>query len=528
MTTLRTHSLFTSLSTRSQKTGTVKKLTISKIAGIVFVFCLATAMVSPAQTFTTLVSFDGTNGSGPYLSSPVQGVDGNIYGTAGVGGVSDYCTEWGTCGTVYKITPAGALTTVYNFCSENECVDGALPYNSMILGTNGDFYGLTTYNGPHGAGEVFKVTPAGALTVLYPFCTLAQCTDGDGPISSWLVEATDGDFYGTTDGGGAYGYGIVFRLTPAGTLTTLYSFCSQKDYTCPDGSYPWSGLVQATNGDFYGTTRNGGAQNAGTVFKITPAGVLTTLHTFCSLAGCADGDTPQAGLILGSDGNLYGTTSSGGANYQTCWIDETPCGTIFKITPAGVLTTLYTFCSLNNCADGYYPYAGLVQGTDGRFYGTVEAGGAYGYGTVFAFNENSGGTGGTLTTLYSFCTEGYPCADGARPEGGLVQSTNGTFYGTTYEGGTSTIGTVFSVSVGLAPFVETLPTSGKVGAAVIILGNNLTGTTAVSFNGTSAKFTVVSETEIKTTVPTGATTGKIEVATPTGTLTSNAVFRVTS
>jgi uncharacterized repeat protein (TIGR03803 family) len=321
---------------------------------------------------------------------------------------------------------------------------------------------------------------------------------------------------GGANPGGTYGlrYGTVFKITPNGTLTTLYSFCSQSG--CTDGYFPWGGLLQATNGDLYGTTYLGGSspfcQGCGTLFRITPSGTLTTLYSFCTQSGCADGANPNAGLIEAINGDLYGTTSALGA-YDG--------GTIFKITPSGTLTTLYSFCTQNGCADGANPSAAaLVEATDGNFYGTTSAGGANGQGTVFKMTPS-----GALTTLYSFCSQSG-CTDGATPYAGLVQDTNGTFYGTTYAGGANGVGTVFSLSVGLGPFVETRPTSGAVGAAVEILGSDLTGATGVSFNGTAAAFTVASRYLITTTVPAGATTGKVRVVIPSRTLSSNVSFRV--
>ncbi len=278
---------------------------------------------------------------------------------------------------------------------------------------------------------VFKITPTGTLTTLYSFCAQSGCTDGEYPVAG-LVQGTDGNFYGTTPEGGANGGGTVFKITPTGTLTTLYSFCAQNN--CADGANPAAGLVQATDGNFYGTTYAGGANGYGTVFKITPSGTLTTLYSFCSKGGCADGSYPEAGLVQATDGNLYGTTFAatfdGGANGD---------GTVFKITPSGTLTTLYSFSG----PDGANPWAGLVQATDGNFYGTTYAGGANGDGTVFKTPLT-----GILTTLHSF--DG---TDGAGPEAGLVQATDGNFYGTTFYGGTNGAGTVFRlVSVGPCVF----------------------------------------------------------------------------
>jgi len=326
-----------------------------------------------------------------------------------------------------KITPSGTLTTLYNFCSEPDCTDGSAPYAGLMQGTDGDFYGTTSSGGANtnweycrsGCGTVFRISPSGALKTLYSFCAQSACSDGLVPIGG-LLQATNGDFYGTTSGGGAKGGGTVFKITPGGTLTTLHAFCLISP-GCTDGTGPTGGLVEATDGSFYGTTS--GDISAGTVFKITPAGKLTTLYTFDS----ASGVNPQAGLIQALDGDFYGTTFNGGA--------EGCChGTVFKITPGGVLTVLHSFCSESHCADGENPYAGLVQATDGSFYGATTIGGAKGGGTVFKITPT-----GTLTTLYSFCSQSN-CADGNQPWAGLVQGTDGDFYGTTYFGGATIYG----------------------------------------------------------------------------------------
>src|ERR1039457_6636527 len=350
------------------------------------------------------------------------------------------------------------------------------------------------------------------LTTIHRFCSQSGCPDGLQLVAG-LVQATNGDLYGTTSGGATNSAGTIFKITPGGTLTTLYSFCSQTN--CADGAYPYAGLVQLANGDLYGTTYSGGNNYNGTVFKITPTGTLTTLYRFCSQTNCTDGEGPYAGLVQAANGDFYGTTEYGGTNGEYG-------GTVFKITPSGALTTLYSFCSQTNCADGTEPKAGLVQAADGEFYGTTFSGGANGYGgTVFKITPS-----GSLTTLYSFCSQGgTSCTDGEAPYAGLVQDTNGDFYGTTY-GGANNGGTVFRLSVGLGPFVKPRPPYGKVGAAVKILGTNLTGATSVSFNGTVAVFEVVSSSEITTTVPAGASSGKVQVITPSGTLSSNASFSV--
>jgi uncharacterized repeat protein (TIGR03803 family) len=269
-----------------------------------------------AQTLTTLHSFYGKNGAAPFAGL-VQATDGNLYGTTGGGGANKV-------GTVFRISPGGGpVKTLYSFCSQGGCTDGAEPRAGLVQGSGGNFYGTTFAGGANGEGTVFKITPSGTLTTLYSFCSQSGCTDGDEPLAG-LVQGTGGNFYGTTRGGGvstdcgvSNGCGTVFRITPSGALTTLYSFCSQS--RCVDGRVPAAGLVQATHGNLYGTTSDGGAKcrfgdyACGTVFKITPSGTLTTIHSFCSRSGCKGGG-PEAAVVQATDGNFYGTTVPGGAN----------------------------------------------------------------------------------------------------------------------------------------------------------------------------------------------------------------------
>jgi uncharacterized repeat protein (TIGR03803 family) len=441
-------------------------------------------MVIPSQAqFKTLVEFNKTTGYPP--NAPlVQGLDGSLYGTTEQGGA--YGGQYGG-GTVFQFTTAGALTTLYNFCAEANCADGRFPSAGMILGTDGNFYGVTSAGGNYssecqswGCGTIFKITPQGTLTTLYSFCSQANCPDGQYPVSA-LVLGTDGDFYGTTRVGGApsvadcfigtgpQGCGTIFKISSQGTLTTIYSFCSQTN--CSDGDFPGQ-LVLGVDGNLYGTTSYGGNNNAGTFFKFTPQGTMTTVYSFAEGSGAT-------GVIQAADGNFYGTTIT----------------YFFKITPQGTLTTI---------AQGGSPDGQLLQATDGNFYGTT------GY-SLFKLTPS-----GSLTTLRNFKT-GFP-------SGGVFQATNGIIYGTTAQRGKD--GTIYRWLTRLGPFVKTLPTSGAAGTAVTILGTNLTGSSAVSFNGTAAAFTVVSDTEITTSVPAGSTTGTVTVTTPGGTLSSNVVFTI--
>ena len=460
-------------------------------------------MASPAQTFNSLLSFDGTDGEAPDYGFLIQGTDGNFYGTTYLGGANNG-------GTVVKITAAGTPTTLYNFCSQPACVDGVYPYGALVQATNGNFYGTTSTGGANNGGTVFEITSEGTLTTLYNFCSQPDCNDGEIP-SAALVQAANGNLYGTTQDGGANGGGTIFEITTAGTMTILYNFCSKP--ACTDGENPVAPLIQAANGNFYGTTYYGGPYLAGSAFEITTAGKFSFLHSFDRIV---NGANPNAGLVQASNGNFYGITSEGGANAGF----QTEGGTVFEMTPGAVVTVLYSFCAQANCSDGSLPTGGLVQATDGNFYGTAQGGGTNNGGMVFEITP-----AGTPTTLYNFCSQ-PDCADGNGPYAGLLQATNGTFYGTTNEGGSHNDGTVFSLSVGLGPFVQIRPIAGADGEMVSILGTNLTLASGVTFNGTAATFSIISSTEISAKVPKGATTGTVEVTTPGGTLSSNVAFRV--
>jgi len=482
-------------------------------------FCFTT--LTTAQTLTALYNFQGPDGSAP-IGPLVQGTDGNFYGTTSYGGNLLECTSAPGCGTVFKVTSTGTLTTLHSFCAQPNCKDGAYPLAALVQGADGKFYGTTSAGGnASSAGTVFRITASGKLKTLYAFCPQTKCTDGSTPVG--LIRATDGNFYGVTESGGnsnslcyPNGCGTLFRITPQGKFTEIYNFCSQPN--CSDGDLPSGNLVEGTDGNLYGATAIGGTggppSGAGTIFRITTGGLLTTIYSFCPSRNCTDGSSPN-GVIQGGAGNFYGTTLGGGGPENA--------GTAFSVTPSGTLTTLYVFCSLHNCQDGFYPAGSLVQATDGNFYGVTIYGGTYAGGEIFNVSA-----GGTFDLVYAFDGTG-----GAYPSSGPVQGTDGSFYGVATMGGNSPencnnyqtgCGTVYNLSMGLGPFIETRPTSGKIGKKVIILGNSLTGATSVEFSGTAATFKVVSGTEITTRVPTGATTGFVTVTTPNGTLTSNVQF----
>ncbi|MBZ5573568.1 MAG: hypothetical protein LAO09_17010, partial [Acidobacteriia bacterium] len=334
------------------------------------IFLLATTIAAQGQIFTKLTDFDGTNGGAPGYMSLVQGADGNAYGTTSYGGANGQ-------GTVFRTTGNGAVTVVYSFCSQPNCADGSGPgYNlgaagGLVLDTDGFFYGATPAGGSSncsgGCGTIFKVARDGTLSTVYTF---GNGIDGSDP-GAQLVQGLDGNIYGVAEAGYS---GSFFRITRDGSFTTLYIFCKRTG--CHDGAFP-TGLLQASDGDFYGTTMRGGANDEGTVFRMTTSGGLTTLYSFCAQSHCEDGAEPAAGLVQATDGSFYGTTVLGGRHSSLCrGLKTYGCGTIFKITPTGKLTTVYGFCAQPNCFDGKRPVSPLIQGTDGNFYGTTMLGGS--------------------------------------------------------------------------------------------------------------------------------------------------------
>lgn len=477
---------------------------------------LAGCVFAAAQTLKTVYTFETTGPYAPY-ADVVQGLDGNLYGTTADGGTNG-------AGTVYRLTPAGTLTTIYSFCSLPSCADGESPNAPVVLGTDGNFYGTTIGGGTgtvycgEGCGTVFKLTPKGVLTTLHNFCTVYPCDDGGLPVSG-LVQGTDGNFYGVApDYGGEFNdnfaQGTAYKITPSGTFTTLYAFCQQNN--CTDGQMPRAPLVQGTNGQFYGTTENGGANGYGEIFEISSAGGTPAIVYSFDQPVDEDGSEPFSRLLQANNGNFYGMAQFGGTS--PCFLGY-GCGTLFEMNPSsGEFTWEFDFNSTN----GANPEGGFVQGGDGNLYGIASSGGSNDGGSIFKMTPS-----GTMTTLYDFCAN--PCTAGYNPSFGLFQATNGLFYGIA---GSEQNGNDYEImfsfqAPGLKPFITALPASGKVGAPIKILGSDLTGATAVSFNGTNQPaFTVVSRTEITTTVPTGATTGKVAVTTPAGSLSTVVPFRV--
>lgn len=386
---------------------------------------LIAAQPASGKSETVLYNFGSQPGDGTDPSaSLLLDSKGNFYGTTvggGTGGGMGY-------GTVFKITPAGVETVLSSFGSKSG--DGINPTSGLVKGKKGILYGTTLSGGGSGCegfgcGTVFMVTPRGKETVLYSFGS--QSGDGVNPQAG-LVMDKEGNLYGTTYYGGAYGhdggngFGTVFKVTPAGVESVLYNFGSQSG----DGTRPYAGLVMDKKGNLYGTTTSGGATNNGTVFEISTTGTETVLYSFSPQYGDGDGWFPYGGLIMDAKGNLYGTTI-GGVRHG---------GTVFKLTRDGKETVLYNFGSQSG--DGLFPYDGLVMDRAGNLYGTDYEGGANGVGTVFRISPS-----GRETVLHSF---GSQPGDGAFLYGALVMDKNGSLYGTTYQGGANGHGTLFKVT----------------------------------------------------------------------------------
>jgi uncharacterized repeat protein (TIGR03803 family) len=361
-----------------------------------------------------------------------------------------------------------AFSVLYTFCPDGgNCTDGSQSVAGLIRDSAGNLYGTTEFGGANGSGNVggtvFRLTPLGDTwteTVLYSFCSMTYCADGNQPAAG-LIRDASGNLYGTTQQGGSHqgtsaGYGTVFKLAPpaelggAWTETVIYTFCSSGGF-CPDGVRPVAGLMQDSAGNLYGTTFEGGANASGTVFKLAPPSkpsglwTHTVLYSFCSATNCVDGIEPEARVIQDAAGNLYGTAIDGGAHNG---------GTVFALVPptkAGdpwTETVLYNFCSDGGvaCTDGGSPFAGLVQDAAGNLYGTTQVGGAIGGGTVFelAPPAKPGGPW-THSLLYSFCSLAN-CTDGSSPYAGLIYVAGG-LYGTTNSGGVGLgNGTVFKLA----------------------------------------------------------------------------------
>ena len=488
--------------------------------GTVFNMSTAGALSEPPYTFTWSPATGlFPNGATPY-SGLTLGTDGNFYGTTVGGGVIDGTNAFGT---VFKIDSGGNLTTLYTFTGGS---DGAEPFAAPVEGTDGNFYGTTVCGGvqtcPGGGGQaggsVYQLTPARVLTTLHRFDCSIGCTS-----YAPLVQGTDGNFYGTT----ATNPGNIFKITPSGTFTTIHQF----DPAGGNGWYP-NALIQGSDGNFYGTTQANGTDNAGVIFKMTSAGKVTVLHSFSHTA--PDGFQPVAGLVQATDGNLYGVTENGGTFSY---------GTIFSISPKGTgYSTLYSFdgttgsipevALLQHTSGLLYGLAdGGGKNGSGTFYSfnvglkpfvrLVSKSGVVGS-SIGVLGQNFTGTTKVsfsgVPSSYTVISDTYLTA--TVPNGAKTGSVTVTKTGSTLKSNS-----IFRVTPQITSFN---PPSGPVGISVVITGVSLIQTTKVTFRGVKATaFTRNSDTQLTATVPVGAKTGTIVVTTPGGTATSAGMFTVT-
>ncbi len=378
---------------------------------------VAHAQAQNGTTITPLYQFGG-GGTNPSNAqqAPTLGPDGNYYGVTNGGGANGD-------GTIYQMTPSGNVTVVYSFSG----TDGSNPRASLLLGPDNNFYGTATEGGANGAGTVFKFTIGGTLTTLYSFSATTGYgyTNADGFLTyAPLVLGSDGALYGDTAEGGTTGDGVVYKITLSGAFTLLHTFAGGTD-----GANPESGFVLGNDGNLYGTTDSGGANSYGRIFEITPTGTLTTFYSF---GGGTDAEDISGALVLAGDGNFYGLGSYGGANGN---------GAIFKVTPTGSESVIYSFTADNNGnADGAAGGNYLMLGTDGNLYGETYEGGLSDSGAIFEVS-----TSGVETSLYSFSISGNP--DGYYPyNDSLVEGSNGEIYGLA-EGGTNNDTVLFGLNV---------------------------------------------------------------------------------
>jgi uncharacterized repeat protein (TIGR03803 family) len=441
---------------------------------------LAASFAAHAQTYTVLYNMTSSSTGvwGPQaVGNFAQARDGNLYSTSQLGGTF-------AKGVIFRLTPAGNVTVLHSF----DGTDGATPRGGLMLATDGFLYGTTCSGGLYNNGTVFKIATTGGTSyaVVHDF----NINVGDGYCPEVApVQGRDGNFYGTTTES-IPGSGLVYKMTPSGVMTTLHTFNQGAN---KDGQTPL-GIILGGDGNFYGTTDTGGATDLGVAFRISPAGTYTLLHSFTGYSG--DGSRPRGTILQASDGSLYGTEWNG--KY------------IYKITLGGVFSEFVTLTTQT----GYSSSAGLTQATDGKFYGV----GGIGYGYIWQVTS-----AGALTFPHSFTY-----TDGDSPQVPLFQHTNGKFYSDTPSGGTASGagGVAYSLDMGLHPFIALVRAYGKVGQVVQILGNGLTGASSVKFGSVSATFTVVSDTYMTAVVPATAANGTVSVTVPSGMRVSSKVFKV--
>jgi len=414
----------------------------------------------------------------------------------------------------FAIAPAASAyteKTLHSFCTESDCGDGETPRDGLLMDSSGNLYGTTEFGGKYNKGLVFKLIPNAKKTkytehVLKNFCAKAGCPDGAYPDSELIMDV-NGNLYGTTEGGGKHADGAVFKMSPGANgwiISIIHSFCGSPP-DCPDGGVPYGGLAYAGQASgalwdgispLFGTTSEGGAQNKGIVYELSPgnsgwtiktlhsfnpsggvdsaypgpllvdpsgnlfgvtylggangAGVLyrlaagtwkeTTLHNFCAEPQCTDGEGGLGRLTIDAAGNIFGVAIDGGSG-ANC-LEPNGCGVAFERTTAGHYKVIYDFCSKANCKDGIEPAAGLILDGSGNLLGTTHIGGTASFGTVFMLTS---GSKWTEQTLYNFCSA-QTCSDGSNPVAPVILDAHGNIYGTASQTGADGGGSVFKLT----------------------------------------------------------------------------------
>ena len=451
-----------------------------------FALCLVPELLS-AQTYTDLRDFDcSVEGCDPeYPAILAQGRDGNLYGTTNGGGTKGM-------GTVFKMSPAGVVMTLYNFSG----LDGQNPNGGLVLGTDGNFYGTTRFGGTNNLGTVFKITPGGTLTTIHSF----SGTDGSEPRPG-LVQGKSGTFYGTTCGFNAPW--TAYSVTSSGKLKTIISTATNGTFS----AVCFAPLTLGADGNLYGAANSGGPSQQGMVFRLSPAGALKSIF---AANGFSNGTNFEGGVVQGNDGLLYGTAAGGGPG---------GFGVVYKLSLTGKITLLHSF-GLDLINDGFDPSAGLVAASDGKFYGATQAG--QGGGNVPNGNLFSVTTGGTYNMLHAF--DG---THGRLEQATPMQHTNGKIYGTAIAGGAHDGGVIYSLDTGAPQFVKLVTRWGSPGQPVEILGQGFTNLVGITFGSAAASFNVVSDTYMTALVPPNGTTGFVTVTTQSRSLISSQKFFVT-
>jgi uncharacterized repeat protein (TIGR03803 family) len=488
---------------------------------------LAGDLPSAAQVETVLHNFgDGSvtgDGYGPEAPM-ILATDGNFYGTTSNIRIMDNLITLGP-GAVFEMSPTGDVTILHTFNSSTVVSDGVDPAGGLVQGSDGNLYGATTRGGSAGLGTVYEITPGNpaSIAILHSFGDGTVSNDGAEPDSG-LIQGTDGNFYGTTAGGGVGGEGTVYEIAPTGKEWIVHSFGDGT--VANDGADPQGGVIQGSDGNFYGTTYEGGSAGGGTVYTTTESGAVTILHSFGDGSVTNDGSEPFAPPVEGPGGVFYGTTKRGGAGF----------GTVFTTTSTpNSLAVLHSFGDGSVPDDGSVPASGLIQGIDGNLYGTTYAGGSTAlYGTVYKITP-----GGKETILDDFVAGTTP-TDGCHPEAALVQDAQGNLYGTTFQGGSTYrsgyipfygLGTAFELVLpAIASMVPESVVAGGPGVALTVNGQGFAPGSTVLWNGVAIQTSYVSSEQLTASVPPASTalpgTDSVAVQGPSGDISNSESFTV--